>query len=211
MTVSHTRTVLLWLGAVGQGIALRWGFHNPSRFWPLVTAGLVGSGLLVGPRREESPQQPDRRWVAVGAAAGLGAFGLTALVSVVVARVPIGRRWLAEVGASTGAVSRPAAAALVVPCALAEELFWREGVLSRTGTAQSWTALCRHTVAYAAVQGASLNPLPVCGGVLLGALTGLLRQRSGSLLPALAAHLVYSELTLVVPGLPAQRSPRDTP
>jgi membrane protease YdiL (CAAX protease family) len=54
---------------------------------------------------------------------------------------------------------------------------------------------------------ASLQPLPPLGAVLLGSGTGWLRIRSGSVWPAVLAHLVYAELCLVVPGLPASGSP----
>lgn len=211
MTVTRTRPAILFLGVLGQALALRAGFKRPSRFWPLMTLGLVGSCLLLGPRRHEPSRQVDGRWIAAGIAAGVGAFGLTTQVAILAKKTSFGGRWLTRVGASTGAVGRPIAAGLIVPCAVAEELFWREGVLSRAGDPQSWRALWRATLLYGAVQGASLNPLPVGGGLLLGSLTGLLRQRSGSLVPAIAAHLIYSELTLAAPGLPIGGSSRDDP
>jgi membrane protease YdiL (CAAX protease family) len=97
------------------------------------------------------------------------------------------------------------AALLVIPAAAGEEIFWRESLLERQRLARGsdFQALVASTLAYGAVQAGSLQPLPPLGALLLGSMAGWLRIRSGSIWPAVAAHLAYTELCLVAPGLPA--------
>jgi membrane protease YdiL (CAAX protease family) len=164
-----------------------------------MTAALIGSGALAGARHQLAPPA-GRRWLAGGAAAGVGAYAVTALAALLLDRFPQGRGWLHHVRRCTGSRPRWVRAILVIPAAIGEELFWREAVL--VGGGRPGLRVGPEITAYAAVQAASGNPPAVAGGVLLGAVTSLLRLRSGTLGPALTAHLVFSELTLVWPGLP---------
>ena len=80
---------------------------------------------------------------------------------------------------------------------ISEELFWRSG---------GWTAevgpVWGSALAYAAAQLPTQNPLLVMGALPLGLVTTWVRRRSGSLLPVVICHLVFSEMTLAWPGLP---------
>jgi membrane protease YdiL (CAAX protease family) len=193
------------LGIVSQAGLVYLSFRNPRRFWPLMTTGLSAGGLPGLRRLRERPQPTSIRWLLTGAAVGLVGYGITVAGAAVVGRVPQGRRWLARLRACTQGVPSPLAALLVIPASIGEELFWRESVPGQQldpGADVDLSLIMRSTLIYAAVQGASLQPLPSLGALLLGSGAGVLRLRSRSIWPAVAAHLVYAELCLVEPGLP---------
>jgi len=184
-----------------QAAAVRGSFHSPQRFWLLMTSGLAGSGLLVAPTR--SRRATSASWLAIGAGLGAVGYGATLTASRLVSRWEWGRRSLIHFRSCTASVPKPLAAALILPAALGEEWFWREGVIVTLGQREPRRGrlLAQATAGYALVQTAALDPLPPAGALLLGVVTGGLRLASGSVWPALAAHLVFSELTLVAPGL----------
>jgi len=193
------------LGIGSQAGLVYLSFRNPRHFWPLMTIGLSVGGLPGLRRLLDRPQPTSVGWLLRGAAVGLVGYGITVAGAAVVGRVPQGGRWLARIRSCTQGAPRPLAALLVVPASIGEELFWRESVLGKElhpGADLDLGLITRSTLVYAAVQGASLQPLPSLGALLLGFGAGVLRLRSGSIWPAVAAHLVYAELCLVEPGLP---------
>jgi membrane protease YdiL (CAAX protease family) len=131
-------------------------------------------------------------------------YALTVGASGILSRTGPGRRSLHRLKRCTGSVPPPLAALLALPAACGEEWFWREGVLGAEldrGDGPG-PALLKSTLWYAAVQMAAFDPLPPAGAILLGGVTGALRVTSESVWPGLVAHVIYSELTLVAPGLP---------
>jgi membrane protease YdiL (CAAX protease family) len=193
------------LGMASQTGLVYLSFRNPRLFWPLMTLGLSASGLPGLRKLHHRPQPTSAPWLLLGAAAGVAAYGFTLVGAAVVGKVPQGRRWLAGLRDCTRGVPRPLAGLLVIPASIGEELFWRDSVLERghgPGNDVDMGRIVRWAMVYAAVQAASLQPLPSLGALLLGSVTGLIRVRSGSIWPAVAAHLVYTELCLVEPGLP---------
>ncbi|MHB1526288.1 MAG: CPBP family glutamic-type intramembrane protease [Candidatus Dormibacteria bacterium] len=168
-----------------------------------MTAGLAGAGLLVPRAKSRSARATSVLWLGLGAGVGAAAYSFTLGASLVISRSARGRRSLGHLQACTGSVPRPLAAALILPAALGEEWFWREGVTrALLGRGQSpGRTLFQGTACYSAVQAAALDPLPPAGALLLGLATGTLRLASGSIWPSAVAHVVYSELTLVAPGL----------
>ncbi len=192
------------LGVLVQVGAVRAAFRRPQWFWGAMTAALVSSGALTAPGRPRPRLRADPEWIAAGAVAGLWAYVVTFGTGRLLNRSSPGRRWLSQVRLCTDSGPRALRALLVVPAALGEELFWREAMLAdgSQGLLQSGPEVA----AYAAVQLASGNPAVVGGGVLLGLVTTCLRVGSGSLTPALLAHLVFSEMTLAWPGLPRPHS-----
>jgi len=171
-----------------------------------MTMGLSVSGLPGLRKLRDQPQPTSASWLLAGAAAGLAAYGVTLAGASVVGRLSRGKRWLARLRECTQGTPRPLAALLVIPASIGEELFWRESVLGlRLRDDVELGLIVRATLVYAAVQAASLQPLPSLGALLLGSGAGLLRVRSGSIWPSVAAHLVYAELCLVEPGLPEPR------
>jgi len=175
-----------------------------------MTAGLAGSGLLVPSAR--SGRISSARWVGVGAGLGAVAYSATLAASILISRSGRGRRSLTRFQQCTGSTPKMVAAALILPAALGEEWFWREGVISELIARghNPGRVLGQATACYALVQAASLDPLPPAGALLLGLVTGALRMTSGSVWPALAAHVVFSELTLVAPGLISTNLPAST-
>ncbi|MGC1185311.1 MAG: CPBP family intramembrane glutamic endopeptidase, partial [Candidatus Dormiibacterota bacterium] len=194
----------LVLGAAAQTGLSYLSFRNPRYFWGLMTVGLSASALPGLRRLRQRPSQTSSGWLGLGLLAGLAGYALTAVGALLARRLAIGRRSLEEIQQCAQGVSRPWAALLVIPAGMGEEIFWREAVLApylEPGQSEIG-ALVGSTLVYAAVQAGSLQPLPPLGALLLGAGAGWLRIRSGSIWPAVAAHLVYSELCFVAPGLP---------
>ena len=169
-----------------------------------MTLGLSASAIPGFHRLRQNPGPTSSRWVGLGLLAGAAGYGVTAAGAVLASRLAIGRRSLEEIQQCSRGVSRPWAALLVIPAGTGEEIFWREAVLGphlKPGRSEIG-ALVGSTLVYAAVQAGSLQPLPPLGALLLGGGAGWLRIRSGSIWPAVAAHLAYSELCFVAPGLP---------
>ncbi|HEY6539237.1 MAG TPA: CPBP family glutamic-type intramembrane protease [Candidatus Dormibacteraeota bacterium] len=186
------------------------GFRYPRAFWALMTVGLSGCGIPGILRLRRRSQGTSPGWLGGGLLAGLLGYAVTRLGAAVAGHLAGGRRSLARLNQCVAVVDRPLAALLVVPAAVGEEIFWRESVLGARleGGSRPLNSLLGVTLAYAAVQAASLEPLPPLGGLLLGAGTGWLRLRSGSIWPGVVAHVAYSELCLVRPGLPSGEPPR---
>ncbi|MGH7697226.1 MAG: CPBP family intramembrane glutamic endopeptidase [Candidatus Dormibacteria bacterium] len=144
------------------------------------------------------------RQVVGGAVVGAGVYAVAGSSSLLLARWSWGRRSLVRLARCRGAMPVGLAAAVAAVASAGEEIFWRESWLG-TGLERSreeaLAPLWRSTLAYAAVQAASLDPVLPLGAVLLGAVTGWLRIRSRSIWPGVAAHVLFSELALVAPGL----------
>lgn len=194
----------LYLGTALQVSATYLGFQHPGWFWRALPPGLSSLGIPGLRRLRSRPQPASPGWLVLGLLAGVAGYGVTALGAALVARSAIGRRSLARIHECSASVGRPTAALLTLPASLGEELFWRESVLRAHGRADREPVLAdlaSTTLLYAAVQSASLEPLPPLGALLLGGGAGWLRIRSRSIWPAVLAHLVYSELCLVAPGL----------
>lgn len=131
----------------------------------------------------------------IGLGSGMALHLVTVAIAAVIRRSSFGASRLSAVRRWTGSSPRPLAALLVLPAAMGEELYWRADP-QPGGVA-----------AYVACQLASRNPLLPLGALPLGLVTTWLRRRSGCLWPAFLAHLAYTELTMVYPGLPAPREP----
>jgi hypothetical protein len=194
------------LGLLVLTSAERLARRRPQRFWPVMTLGLTVAGLSAAPRARSASWHGGWRWLA--AALGLGA-GLH--LGVRAGAVMAGRisalagslEWLERAVASSPTSTR---VVLSVPAVLGEEVFWRSGGwIAEAGTV--WGS----AVGYAAAQLPTQNPLLVMGALPLGLAATWIRRRSGSLLPVVICHLVFSEMTLAWPGLPLPSgSPRAT-
>ena len=199
----------LVLSAAGQAGLSYLSFRHPRYFWALMTLGLSACGVPGLRTLRAHPQRASVRWLLLGTIGGVAGYGVTAAGAALAARLTLGRRSLDRLEECSRGVPRPVAALLVVPAALGEEVFWRESVLGRQlrpGASPPLRSLVSSTLAYAAVQVGSLQPLPPLGALLLGSGAGWIRIRSGSIWPAVAAHLAYTELCLVAPGLPGDRT-----
>jgi len=203
----------LVLGAAIQAWLSYLSFRHPRYFWALMTLGLGACGVPGLRRLRERPQRTSYRWLGLGVLAGVAGYGVTTGAAALACRLPLGRRSLDRLHECSQSVPRPVAALLVIPAAVGEEVFWRESVLGRHRQLSPGSPvrdLVTTTLAYAAVQAGSLQPLPPLGALLLGSGAGWIRVRSGSIWPAVAAHLAYTELCLVAPGLPGASGQRPT-
>ena len=184
-------------GLLAMSSAARLARRRPQRFWPVMTLGLTLAGLSAGPRARTASWRWGPRWAvaALGLGAGLhlgvrAGAGLAGRISPLAGSL----EWLQ--GALGSAPTRTRVL-LSVPAVIGEELFWRSG---------GWTAevgpVWGSALGYAAAQLPTQNPLLVMGALPLGLVTTWVRRRSGSLLPVVICHLVFSEMTLAWPGLP---------
>jgi membrane protease YdiL (CAAX protease family) len=184
-------------GLLVLGVSARLARRRPQRFWPVMTLGLTIAGLSAGPRSRTASWRGGPGWAV--AALGLGAglhLGVRAGAGLAGRVSPLGKDlewfWRAVGSAPTGT-----RAALCVPAVIGEELFWRSGGFTAEAGSVWVSAL-----GYAAAQLPTQNALLVMGALPLGLVTTWVRRRSGSLLPAVICHLVFSEMTLAWPGLP---------
>ncbi len=177
--------------------AARLARRRPQRFWPVMTLGMTLAGLSAAPRARTASWRGSWRWsvAALGLGAGLH-LGVRAGARLA-GRVSPAAAALDWLQGALGSAPTPTRAVLSVPAVIGEELFWRSGGwIAETGPV--WGC----ALGYAAAQLPSQNPLLVMGAVPLGLLTTWMRRRSGSLLPVVICHLVFSEMTLAWPGLP---------
>ena len=180
--------------------------RSPQRFWPVMTLGLTVAGLSAAPRARSASCRGGWRWLA--AALGLGAglhLGVRAGAGMA-GRIPPLAGSLEWLQGAVGSAPTSTRLVLTVPAVIGEEVFWRSG-----GWIAEVGAVWGSALGYAAAQLPTRNPLLVMGALPLGLATTWIRRRSGSLLPVVICHLVFSEMTLAWPGLPLPSgSPRAT-
>ncbi len=185
-------------------------FRHPRRFWPAMTVSLSAAGLVATEARGARLPPGARAWLAGGAVSGALGYLAAAAGARWLGTSSLGARWLDQMNQGFASAPRRWAALLAVPAAVGEEVFWRETYLAhclRLHSGATLPAGARCTLAYAASQLPARQPLPALGAIALGGGMALLRLRSGSVWPAAAAHLVFSELCLVFPGLPKPTQP----
>ena len=122
-----------------------------------------------------------------------GAMGLFVLISLVLYLLP--ERWMAEYGKAmtlsteTGLIP---ALAMVVGAPIAEELVFRGIIQSRLERSlPAWIAVVLQAVLFGLIHG---TPVQIGYAFIMGLLFGLLRWRTGSILPTLAAHAAFNAM-----------------
>ena len=120
-------------------------------------------------------------------------MGLFVLISLVLYLLP--ERWMAEYGKAmtlsteTGLIP---ALAMVVGAPLAEELVFRGIIQSRLERSlPAWIAVVLQAVLFGLIHG---TPVQIGYAFIMGLLFGLLRWRTGSILPTLAAHAAFNAM-----------------
>jgi uncharacterized protein len=148
--------------------------------------------------------RPTRRLVAMGLTSGVGLYLVFCAGAVAVQGTAL---WspIQEVLELTRTTA-PAAAALVIVFATSpsEEVLWRGAVFARLTRryGPGWRPLVATCVLYALFVGLSGSPVLVLAALVCGAVWTRQRQVTGSIVPSLVSHALWSLLMfLYIPGL----------
>lgn len=159
--------------------------------WPLAVLGLGGAGLRARLR-------PTPRLVVMGLAAGVLLYGLLRLAALVTRQTPLWEQVMAVADLAGQAPPLLAALAVLGLIAPAEEVLWRGVVFAAAErwTGRGWGAVAVSTLAYAAAVGGSGNPVLPLAAAGCGLVWARQRQVTGSLVPALVGHALWSALAV---------------
>jgi membrane protease YdiL (CAAX protease family) len=185
---------LVWLAAAA--------LTGPLGIWPAMGGAAVALGVAVLLFDRPAPTAlllPSPRLILIGAAAGGLMAAATYLVYPMLARLlPVIATDAARLYAAFRAPSPVIASVALVPVIVGEELVWR-GVVQASLVRRLGAA--RGVIVAAFVYALVLAPLgsPVLVGVAFfcGLAWGTLRATTGSLVPTLAAHLLWNALVLL--------------
>jgi membrane protease YdiL (CAAX protease family) len=174
-------------------------------FWPAMTALSAVSWWAAWHPYLPTRLRPSRRLVAMGALSGVALYALFCAGALVAQQTPLWPR-VREVAELAGAAAPGAAAALVVVLGTSpsEEVLWRGAVFARLVRryGSGWRPVVVTTVLYALFVGLSGNPALVLAALACGAVWARQRQVTGSLVPGVVSHALWSLLMLLfVPGL----------
>jgi membrane protease YdiL (CAAX protease family) len=150
--------------------------------------------------------RPDRRLVAMGALSGLALYALFFVGALLVRGTPLWP-WIEDVVELTRGTAPAGLAALVIVFGTSpsEEVLWRGAVFARLTRryGAGWRPVVMTSLAYALFVGLSLNPVLPLAALVCGMVWARQRQVTGSLVPSLVSHALWSLLMfLYVPGLP---------
>jgi membrane protease YdiL (CAAX protease family) len=149
--------------------------------------------------------RPSRRLVAMGVLSGLALYALFFVGAVLVRGTPLWP-WIEEVVELTRASAPAGLAALVIVFGTSpsEEVLWRGAVFARLTRryGAGWRPVVMTSLAYAFFVGLSLSPALPLAALVCGPVWGRQRQVTGSLVPSLVSHALWSLLMfLYIPGL----------
>jgi membrane protease YdiL (CAAX protease family) len=149
--------------------------------------------------------RPSRRLVAMGVLSGLALYALFSVGALVVRETPLWP-WVERVVELTRATAPGGLAVLVIVFATSpsEEVLWRGAVFARLTRryGAGWRPVVMTTLAYGFFVGLSLNPVLGLAALACGLVWARQRQVTGSLVPSLVSHALWSLLMfLYVPGL----------
>jgi membrane protease YdiL (CAAX protease family) len=150
--------------------------------------------------------RPTRRLVAMGLASGLALYALFLLGALVARATPLWP-WVERVVELTRTSAPGALAALVIVFGTSpsEEVLWRGAVFARLTRryGPGWRPLAATTVLYALFVGLSGSLVLPLAALVCGAVWARQRQVTGSLVPGLVSHALWSLLMYsYLPGVP---------
>lgn len=162
-----------------------------------VVALLAAVALRIRDFRAFGFRAVEPKWVAVGVALGVVAFGLSFIVEAVYFHfiTEVNTQADFQAAASGGALSLLVllvAGALLTP--LGEEVVFRGVIATALNRHGAWAGVLGSAVIFAAVHGPSVI---FFDALMVGILIGVLYRKTGSLWPALAVNVVYNGLHLV--------------
>ena len=141
--------------------------------------------------------RPDRRLVAMGVVSGLGLYLLFCAGALVVQQTPLAPR-IQEVVELTRASAPAGLAALVIVFATSpsEEVLWRGAVFARMTRryGPGWRPVVATTVLYALFVGLSGSVVLSLAALVCGTVWARQRQVTGSLVPGMVSHALWSLL-----------------
>jgi hypothetical protein len=149
--------------------------------------------------------RPTRRLVVMGVASGLALYALFAAGALVVGRTPLWPHIESVVELTrTTAPGMLAALVIVFGTSPSEEVLWRGAVFARLTRryGAGWRPVVLSAVAYAFFVGLSGSLVLPLAALVCGVVWARQRQVTGSLVPSLVSHALWSLLMyLYVPGL----------
>jgi membrane protease YdiL (CAAX protease family) len=149
--------------------------------------------------------RPTRRLVAMGLLSALALYALFAVGALVVQQTPLWPRIQGVAAlARTTAPTMVAALVIVFATSPSEEVLWRGAVFARLTRryGAGWRPVVRTTVCYAFFVGLSGSLALPLAALICGTVWARQRQVTGSLVPSLVSHTLWSLLIyLYVPGL----------
>ena len=186
--------VLVWLLAAAAARSLG--------IWNALGGAAVALGiavLLFDRRSSTALLRPNLRLVLLGATAGAVMAVATYLIYPRLARrLPLVAPDVARLYVAFRVKSLVVAWVAIVPVVIGEELVWR-GVVQRSLVERfgAWGGVTLAAAVYAAVHLPLGSPLLVAVAFGCGLTWGALRATTGSLVPALVAHLLWDVLVLL--------------
>jgi membrane protease YdiL (CAAX protease family) len=149
--------------------------------------------------------RPSRRLVAMGVLSGLALYALFSIGALLVQGTPLWP-WIEEVVELTRGTAPAGLAALVIVFGTSpsEEVLWRGAVFARLTRryGAGWRPVVMTSLAYAFFVGLSLIPVLPLAALVCGVVWARQRQVTGSLVPSLVSHALWSLLMfLYIPGL----------
>jgi membrane protease YdiL (CAAX protease family) len=150
--------------------------------------------------------RPTRRLVAMGLLSGLALYALFLVGALLVQATPLWPRIQSVVELTrTTAPGALAALVIVFGTSPSEEVLWRGAVFARLARryGPGWRPVVGTTVAYAAFVGLSGSLVLSLAALACGAVWARQRQVTGSIVPSLVSHALWSLLMFsYLPGLP---------
>jgi membrane protease YdiL (CAAX protease family) len=149
--------------------------------------------------------RPTRRLVAMGVLSGVGLYLLFLAGALAVRETPLWP-WVERVVDLTHSTAPGGLAALVIVFATSpsEEVLWRGAVFARLTRryGAGWRPVVMTSLTYALFVGLSLSPVLPLAALVCGLVWARQRQVTGSLVPSLVSHALWSLLMfLYVPWL----------
>jgi membrane protease YdiL (CAAX protease family) len=149
--------------------------------------------------------RPTRRLVAMGLLSGLALYALFLAGALVVQQTPLWPRVQSVVDLTrTTAPGMVGALVIVFATSPSEEVLWRGAVFARLTRryGAGWRPVVLSAAAYALFVGLSGSPVLPLAALACGTVWARQRQVTGSLVPSLVSHTLWSLLMyLYVPGL----------
>lgn len=199
-----TGAILLYLGVqVDPGDASFYAFTVA-----LAVVWVIGSLLTARSRTFGSVREGRAvHDIALGAAGGVALLVVFLLGAALVARIAFLAEPVEELLAHARVGALPIVAAITVLNGVTEEIFFRGALHESLGGTRT-RRLLGTTLIYTLVTAASGIPLLALAAATMGVLAELLRQRTGSLLAPITAHLTWSMgmLFLLQPALDLWRA-----